>query len=175
LYKALSSRVRGSPDIGEVEKGMGGIIHLIMEQSEDIGTKGNLGLTAGMNARETLGTNFNLNHRKNKFSFFADYSILYDHNVHVLENHFSIHHPDFHSSFHCVKGIFSDFANDVEVLYTQNGFTLRNEELSGLAYLEEDVLAVYMAAEWMINESSQVNEIFQNGTLEYGTIIQLAI
>lgn len=289
-------------------EGMGGIIHLIMAQSEDLGTNGNFGLTAGMNAREILGTNFNLNHRKNKFSFFVDYSILYDHNVQVFENSFQINNPDFTSSFKSimdrptelttqsirtglewdlgsktkigtivsgfqrkhqmiassifnnkitadsssngtikieelnlwnhftsnihlihlinnkstlrldldynlskhnnpsdyqldfyypeqnlstaemidltkatpihmkvagldysfqpspafnfeagVKGTFSNFENDVEVLFTQNDSTFRNEELSVLAFLEEDILAGYMAVEWTINQSSQIN------------------
>lgn len=289
-------------------EGLGGIIHLIMAESEDVGTNGNLGLIAGMNARETLGANFNLNHRKNKFSFFADYSILYDHNIWVTENSFQINNPDFVSSFHSImdrpfklttqsfrtgfeydlgnktkigtlvsafqrhykmdassvfnnqitpdssslgsiqikelnvwnhfasnihfthqintknslrldfdfnlskndnpssydldfhypelqlttveiidmtkvtpitmkvvgldysfqpsaafkfeagiKGTFSDFENDVEVFFTRNGIASRNEELSILAFLEEDILAGYMAAEWILSESSQVN------------------
>jgi hypothetical protein len=289
-------------------EGIGGIIHLVIAQSEDAGTNGNFGLIAGMNARETLGGNFNLNHRKDKFSFFADYSILYDHNVQVFENSFQIHTPDFVSRFRSimdrpnklttqsfrtgfeydlgsktkfgtlisalqrhwqmdassvftnhitpdssshgtidinelnvwnhfasnihfiqqindksslrldldynrsknnnpsayqldfnypernlstsemiditkvtpinmkvagldynfqpsaefkfeagVKATFSDFENDVEVLFTRNGITFRNEELSVLAFLEEDILAGYMSAEWVINESSQVN------------------
>lgn len=56
-----------------------------------------------------------------------------------------------------VKGTFSDFENDVEVLFTRNGATTRNEELSIMAFLEEDILAGYMSAEWLINESNQVN------------------
>ncbi|MEX2568296.1 MAG: outer membrane beta-barrel family protein, partial [Cyclobacteriaceae bacterium] len=289
-------------------EGMGGIIHLIMVQSEDFGTNGNFGLIAGMNARETLGGNFNINHRKNKFSFFADFSILYDHNIQVMQNGFQIHHPDFISSLYSimnrpikwttqslrsgfeldlssktkigtlvsafqkrfqldatavfnnritpdsssngsilvdylevwnhftsnihfihnlntkntlrldldynrskninpsnyqidfnypesnlskaemidmtkdtpihmklagldysfqpsatfkfeagVKGTFSNFENDVEVFFTREGFTSRNDELSVLAFLEEDIWAGYMSAEWRINESSQVN------------------
>jgi len=83
-------------------EGTGGIIHLIIAESADMGTNGNFGLTAGMNARETLGANFNLNHRREKFSFFVDYSILYDHNVHVAENGFQINNPDFVSRFYSV-------------------------------------------------------------------------
>ncbi len=45
-------------------EGMGGIIHLNMIQREDVGTNADFGLTAGINARETLGANFNLNQRK---------------------------------------------------------------------------------------------------------------
>ncbi len=289
-------------------EGIGGIIHLVIAQSEDAGTNGNFGLIAGMNARETLGVNFNLNHRKNIFSFFADYSILYDHNIQVMENSFQINNPDFISGFSSimerpyqlitqsfrtglefdlssktkigtlisafqrrhemdassvfnnhitpdsssngtidiyelnlwnhftsnihfthhlsiksslrldldynrsknnnpssyqldfhypelnlstaemiditketpiemkvagldytfqpsaafkfeagVKGTFSNFENDVEVHFMREGFTFRNDELSVLAFLEEDILAGYMSAEWIINESSQVN------------------
>ncbi len=289
-------------------EGMGGIIHLVMVQSEDFGTNGNFGFIAGMNARETLGGNFNINHRKDKFSFFVDYTILYDHNIQVWGNNFQIHNPDFVSSFHSsmnrpnklttqsfrtgfefdlsnktkigtlisayqrhyqmdassvfnnnitsdstsygtinvdelnvwnhltsnihfthnfsnksslrldldynwsknnqpssyqldfnfpelnlstvemidmtkvtpinmkvagldytfqpspsfkfeagVKGTFSKFENEVEVLLTREGLTYRNEELSIFAFLEENILAGYMSAEWVINESSQVN------------------
>jgi outer membrane receptor protein involved in Fe transport len=289
-------------------EGMGGIIHLVMVQGEDMGTNGNFGLIAGMNARETLGANFNLNHRKNRFSFFVDYSILYDHNKWVTENNFQINNPDFVSTFHSimdrpyklttqtfrtglefdlskkikigtlislfqrhyqmdastvfnnhitpdssslgtiqinelnvwnhfasnihlthqitnksslrldmdynlsknnnpssydldfyypklqltnaemidmtkmtpitmkvvgldysfqpsaefkfeagVKGTFSDFENDVEVIFTRNGSSFRDEELSMLAFLDEDILAGYLSTEWIINESSQVN------------------
>lgn len=67
-------------------EGMGGIIHLIIAESADFGTNGNFGLTAGFNAREILGANFNINHRKDKFSFFADYSVQHDHNKHIFEN-----------------------------------------------------------------------------------------
>ena len=289
-------------------EGIGGIIHLVMVQGEDMGTNGNFGLIAGMNARETLGGNFSLNHRKNKFSFFVDYSILYDHNLQVFDNSFQINNPDFVSTFHSimnrpfkmttqsfrtgfefdlgsktkigtlisayqshmqmyassvfdnlitpdsssngtilinelnvwnhftsnihlkhqitnksslrldldynlsknnnpssyyldfyypklqltnaemiemtkvtpitmkvvgldysfqpsaefkfeagVKGTFSDFENDVEVIFTRNGIASRNEELSNLAFLDEDILAGYLSTEWIINESSQIN------------------
>jgi outer membrane receptor protein involved in Fe transport len=289
-------------------EGMGGIIHLITAQSADIGTNGNFGLTAGMNARETLGANFIINHRNEKFSFFVDYAILYDHNINVWENIFQIQNPDFVSSFHSimdrpnkltnqsfrsgfefdmgsktkvgtlvsasqrhyqmdassvvknqistdssnhgtikihelnvwnhftsnihlthafspksmlrldldynrsknnqptnyqldihspelnlstvgsidmtkqtpihmkvvgldysfqpslafrfeagVKGTFSDFTNEVEVFFNRDGSTIRDEELSVLAFLEEDILAGYISGEWIINENNQIN------------------
>ncbi|HSI74890.1 MAG TPA: outer membrane beta-barrel protein [Lunatimonas sp.] len=309
-------------------EGIGGIIHLIMAESEDAGTNGNFGLTAGMNARETLGANFNLTHRKNKISFFADYSILYDHTIHTFENSFQINNPDFVSSFHSimdrptkvstqsaraglewdisnntklgtlvsgfqrnhrlnassvfnnkitadsssygtikveesniwnhftsnihfihkinsksslrldldynrsennnpsdyllnlhypepnlssteminiskvtpiymkvagldysyqptdgfkfeagVKGTFSEFENEVEVLFTRNGSTIRNEELSVLAFLEEDILAGYLAAEWLISESSQINGglRFENTRTYVSTAMEIGI
>jgi len=288
-------------------EGMGGIIHLIMTQSEDSGTSGNFGLLAGMNARETLGGNFNINHRKNRFSFFADYSIQYDHNIQIFESDFQINNPGFSSRFYSimdrpykhithnfrtgfeydldsktkmgflvtayqrhhkmyassvfnnhitpdssnygtidiyelnvwnhftsnihfihnlsevsslrldldynlsknnnpssyhldfnfpelfkptseliniskvtpinmkvagldysyqpseslkfeagVKGTFSNFENYVDVTYTQDENTIRNEELSITAFLEEDILAGYISGEWSINESIQI-------------------
>jgi len=289
-------------------EGTGGIIHLIIAESADIGTNGNFGLTAGMNARETLGANFNINHRRENFSFFVDYSIQYDHNIHVLENGFQINNPDFVPRFYSimdrpnklttqsfrtglewnlssqtkigtivtafqrhyqmnassvftnyitpdsssfgtinldelnvwnhytsnihlthnfsdqsslrldldynwsknnnpsnyqldfnfpelnrsttefinmtkvtpiqmkvagldysyqivpalkieagVKGNFSHFENDVEVFFTREGIRTRDDELSILAFLEEDILAGYMSAEWIINKSNQIN------------------
>ncbi len=289
-------------------EGTGGIIHLIMAESVDMGTNGNFGLIAGMNARETLGGNFNLNHRRKNFSFFVDYAILYDQNIWVMENSFQINNPDFVSSFQSimdrpfkltnqsfrtgfefdlskktnigalisanqrhyqmdatavfnnkitsdsssygninihelnvwnhfasnihlihqindrsslrldldynlsknnnpssyqldfnypernlssdqlidmtkvtpihmkvagldynfkpsaslnfeagVKGTFTTFENDVEVIFTQNGNSFKDDELSILAFLEEDILAAYMSAEWKINEKNQIN------------------
>jgi hypothetical protein len=289
-------------------EGTGGIIHLIMAESADLGTNGNFGLIAGMNARETLGANFNLNHRREKFSFFVDYSILNDPNIQSFENHIKINNPDFlttiysfmdrpyqlttqslrtgielnlgsrtkvgsvltatqryyqmdassvfhnritpdsssmgtiildelnvwnhiTSNIHFIhsfnsksnlrldldynwsrnnnpsnyqldftfpeinrstrefinmtkvtpihmkvagfdyiytpsaalkfevgaKGIFSTFENDVEVIFTREGIRTRNDELSMLAFLEEDILAGYGSAEWIINEANQIN------------------
>ena len=56
------------------------IINIVMIENADSGTNGNFGLTGGYNKGETLGTNFNFNHRSNRYSFFVDYSILSDHN-----------------------------------------------------------------------------------------------
>ncbi|MBS9525117.1 TonB-dependent receptor [Litoribacter alkaliphilus] len=76
-------------------EGTGGIIHIVTVDHEDIGTNGNWGLTAGRNARETLGANFNINHRKNKVSYFLDYSIHYDKNIEIWTNQIRVIQPDF--------------------------------------------------------------------------------
>lgn len=81
-------------------EGTGGIIHLVMVENADFGTNGNIGLTAGMNGGETLGTNFNINHRSNRMTFFTDYSILYDHNKEMMKNELEFFQPDFTSQFH---------------------------------------------------------------------------
>ncbi len=288
-------------------EGTGGIIHLIMAESTDMGTNGNFGLTAGFNAREILQSNFNLNHRKEKFSFFVDYSIMHDPNIQTFDNNFQIQNPNFTSSFNSfmnrphqlttqsfrtgleldisnktkvgsivsafrryynmdassvfdnkitpdsssfgtivlnelniwnhftsnihithrfnpksdirldldynwsknnnpsnydldfnfpeisqstkelinmtkvtpiymkvagldysyqhsaslkfeggVKGTFSTFENEVEVLFTRQGVTTRDEELSIFAFLEEDILAAYVSADWQINETNHI-------------------
>jgi hypothetical protein len=66
-------------------EGNAGIIHIVMKASPDLGTKGSFGLTLGYRWAENLGTDFNLNHRSKRFSFFLDYSLLRNHNLHVFE------------------------------------------------------------------------------------------
>lgn len=83
-------------------EGTAGLINIVMVENADFGTNGNYGATAGVNGAETLGANFNLNHRRRAWSFFTDYSILYDHNKQFFENRLFITNPDFTSVFHSV-------------------------------------------------------------------------
>jgi hypothetical protein len=62
-----------------------GIIHIVMKGTSAFGTNGSFGVTLGYRWAETLGGNFNLNHRGNKFAFFIDYSILRNHNLHIFK------------------------------------------------------------------------------------------
>jgi hypothetical protein len=78
-------------------EGTAGIIHIVMKESADLGTNGTIGFNLGYNWAETAGTNFNLNHRKEKFSAFVNYSLLYDHNIHLEGNYKKIHGTDFTS------------------------------------------------------------------------------
>ncbi len=64
-------------------EGNAGIIHIVMKGNTDLGTNGAFGLTLGFRWAETLGGNFNLNHRNKKFAFFLDYSILRNNNLHI--------------------------------------------------------------------------------------------
>ncbi|MEP7232880.1 MAG: TonB-dependent receptor [Ginsengibacter sp.] len=64
-------------------EGNAGIISIVMKGSVDFGTNGSFGLTAGFRWAEALGGNFSLSHRDKKFSYFLDYSIVRNHNLHI--------------------------------------------------------------------------------------------
>jgi len=66
-------------------EGNAGIIHIVMKGTSAFGTNGSFGATLGYRWAETLGGNFNLNHRGNKLAFFIDYSILRNHNLHIFK------------------------------------------------------------------------------------------
>lgn len=65
--------------------GNAGIIHIITKDDPDYGTNGTIGFTAGYKAAETLGANFNVNHRNEKIAIYADYSFVRTHNVHTMD------------------------------------------------------------------------------------------
>jgi hypothetical protein len=65
-------------------EGTAGIINIVMKGDADLGTNGSIGLTAGSKWAEVGGGNFNLSHRDKRFSFFVDYSILDEHNLHTF-------------------------------------------------------------------------------------------
>ncbi|WP_224997575.1 outer membrane beta-barrel family protein [Cesiribacter sp. SM1] len=83
-------------------EGTAGMINIVMVENADFGTNGNYGATAGVNGAETLGANFNLNHRRRNFSFFTEYSILYDHNRESWDNRLRIADPAFTSDFNSI-------------------------------------------------------------------------
>ncbi len=64
-------------------EGNAGIVHIVIKENPDSGTNGMFGLTIGYNKAETLGGNFNLNHRNERLNIFLNYSLLYDHNPHL--------------------------------------------------------------------------------------------
>ncbi|MEM9921197.1 MAG: TonB-dependent receptor, partial [Bacteroidota bacterium] len=67
-----------SPSSDFDAEGNGGIINIVLKENLAQGTNGNLGFTLGYNQAETLGANFNLNHRAKKVNLFLDYTIHYD-------------------------------------------------------------------------------------------------
>ena len=67
-------------------EGSGGIIHLVTKQDEGLGTSGSFGLFAGARWAESLGGNFNINHRNKRLGFFVDYSIMTNHNLHYYRS-----------------------------------------------------------------------------------------
>jgi hypothetical protein len=65
-------------------EGNAGIIHIVTKTNEDFGTRGTIGLTVGHRWAETLGGNFNINHRNKNFACFLDYSVVRNHNLHIM-------------------------------------------------------------------------------------------
>ena len=74
-----------SPPSSYDAEGNAGIIHIVTKTNEDFGTRGSIGLTLGHKWAETLGGNFNLNHRNKTFAYFLDYSVIRDHNLHIFK------------------------------------------------------------------------------------------
>jgi len=70
-----------SPPAKYDAEGVGGLINIVLKQTPDMGTNGNVSLTAGYNEGKTLAGSVNINHRKKGFSYFVDYSVRSDDNV----------------------------------------------------------------------------------------------
>ncbi len=66
-------------------EGNAGIIHIVMKEHDEFGTVGSFGMTLGARWAETLGTNLSVNHRRRKSAFTIDYSLLRNHNLHILK------------------------------------------------------------------------------------------
>jgi hypothetical protein len=66
-------------------EGSGGIIHIVTKETPDDGTNGSVGLTLGKHWAETIGGSLNINHRNKNFAYFIDYSIIRNHNLHIMK------------------------------------------------------------------------------------------
>lgn len=66
-------------------EGNGGIIHIITKTNEDLGTNYSLGFILGARWAEAIGGNFNVSHRGKRFSYFTDYAISLNHNLHIMQ------------------------------------------------------------------------------------------
>lgn len=66
-------------------EGNAGIIHIVTKAGEDFGTNGSFGLIVGARWAETIGANFNVHHRNKRIAYFVDYSIVRNHNLHILK------------------------------------------------------------------------------------------
>ncbi len=66
-------------------EGSAGLIHVVTKGNEDLGINGTIGLTLGAHWAETLSGNFNLNYRNRKFAYTLDYSVLRNHNLHIMK------------------------------------------------------------------------------------------
>jgi len=75
--------------------GTGGLINIITKENEYLGTSGSFGFTLGAHWAETLGANVNINHRNKKMAYFIDYSMLRNHNRHIMKLEQLSYHPFF--------------------------------------------------------------------------------
>ena len=66
-------------------EGNGGIINIVTMGGKDFGTNASLGLTIGARWAENLGANVNMHHRGKDIAYFADYSIVRNHNMHIVK------------------------------------------------------------------------------------------
>ncbi|HZY82592.1 MAG TPA: outer membrane beta-barrel protein, partial [Cyclobacteriaceae bacterium] len=66
-------------------EGNAGVIHIITKENLEHGTNGIVGLTAGYKWAETLGANFGVSRRTEKFALYSDYSFLRTHNLHKMD------------------------------------------------------------------------------------------
>lgn len=65
--------------------GSGGIIHIITRKTTDYGTSGSMTVTLGAHWAETLGASGNINHRSKNAAYFADYAVVRNHNLHIMD------------------------------------------------------------------------------------------
>lgn len=93
-------------------EGNAGIIHIVSKENKDFGTNGSYGFTLGAHWAETIGGNFNINHRNKKFSYFLDYSILRNHNLHILNTN--------------RQSIANEFQSVIDYSYRENVTTQQN-------------------------------------------------
>lgn len=113
-------------------EGNAGIIHIVTKQEDASGTNGSFTLTAGTRWAESFGGNFNINHRNKSSAFFADYSILTNHNLHLFKT---------------------------EIRYYQNEFAQR---VYGYSHRENFTIQQNLSAglEWKVDENWSLNMLF---------------
>ena len=111
--------------------GSGGIIHIISNVNEELGTNGGVGIFLGARWAEALGGNFNVSHRKKKFAFYADYSGSRNHNLHIMKmNRSSVGESD-----HTAISAYSHRENNTTQHNFNSGFEWQLSEKSSLTLL----------------------------------------
>lgn len=75
-------------------EGAAGIINIITKKDSELGTNGSMTVLLGAHWAETLGFSGNLNQRKQRFAYFLDYSIMRNHNQHVMHMYRETHVGD---------------------------------------------------------------------------------
>ena len=113
-------------------EGTGGIIHIVTKAGEDLGTSGSFGLMVGARWAENLGANFNIQHRNKKMAYFIDYSVVRNHNLHILKTQ--------------RRSIENDFVQTVSDYSNRENLTTQQNLSAGV--------------EWRISENTLVNALF---------------
>ena len=113
-------------------EGNAGIINLVTKREQGFGTNGSFGLVAGARWAEAFGGNFSVNHRNKRIAFFADYSILTNHNLHIYESE--------------TRSYRYGFTQNIYGYSHRENFTIQQNLNAGL--------------EWKIGQSALINVLF---------------
>lgn len=65
-------------------EGVAGIINIVTKKDRELGTNGSMTAIVGAHWAETLGFSGNINARSRRFAYFLDYSVLRNHNQHIM-------------------------------------------------------------------------------------------
>ncbi|MEJ1239245.1 TonB-dependent receptor [Chryseolinea sp. T2] len=82
------------PSAAHDAEGAAGVINITTKKESELGTNGSMTATAGAHWAETLGFSGNINRRTRNIAYFLDYSILRDHNQHMLRMYRETHAGD---------------------------------------------------------------------------------
>lgn len=66
-------------------EGAAGIINIVTQDDTGFGTNGSATATVGVHWAETLGFSGNVNRRTRRYAYFVDYSVLRNHNRHIMQ------------------------------------------------------------------------------------------
>ena len=93
---------------------------------------GSFGLVVGARWAETLGANFNLQHRNKKAAYFLDYSVLRNHNQHIAKTY--------------RRYVDNDFVQTVSNYSPRENLTIQQNLSAGL--------------EWQLAKNTSMNVLF---------------
>jgi hypothetical protein len=144
-------------------EGNGGIINLVTKQDEGVGTNGSFGLMAGARWAESFGGNFNINHRDKRLAFYADYSILTNHNLHYYESETRSYH--------------NGMERRIDAYSHRENFTIQQNASIGLEWKLADnsslnVLLTGYRRNWDLDANADdINQVGADSTVETTMIV----
>ena len=158
-------------------EGNGGIINIVTIGGKDFGSNASFGLTIGARWAENLGANFNMHHRGKNIAYFADYSIVRNHNMHIAKMNREFTEDNFYqtiTSYSCRENITTQqnlnaglewqVAKNTSLNFLFTGYD-RNWKLSALT---EDVTRVGMDSS--VTTGMKINEsnVWKSATGSFG-------